>query len=105
MSALMLYAHVYGRPRVGKSELILRFLRGKRAVYHVGKTAPGSLQLKEFLVDVARVLEEPLLARLPTNVGGQPCLRLGRERKCLETQPDRKAHRQSGQRFVERQAH
>jgi hypothetical protein len=47
---------------VGKSELILRFLRGKRAVYHVGKTAPGSLQLKEFLVDVARVLEEPLLA-------------------------------------------
>lgn len=31
-------------------------------MYHVGKTAPGSLQLKEFLVDVARVLEEPLLA-------------------------------------------
>ena len=58
---------IYGRRRVGKSELILRFLRGKRAVYHVGKTAPGSLQLKEFLVDVARVLEEPLLAHLPTN--------------------------------------
>jgi AAA+ ATPase superfamily predicted ATPase len=58
---------IYGRRRVGKSELILRFLRGKRAVYHVGKTAPGSLQLKEFLFDVARVLEEPLLAHLPTN--------------------------------------
>jgi uncharacterized protein len=56
---------VYGRRRVGKSELILRFLRGKRAVYHVGKTAPGSLQLKEFLADAARILDEPLLAHLP----------------------------------------
>jgi len=56
---------VYGRRRVGKSELILRFLRGKRAVYHVGKTAPAALQLKEFLADAARVLEEPLLAHVP----------------------------------------
>jgi hypothetical protein len=58
---------IYGRRRVGKSELILRFLHGKRAVYHVGKTAPGALQLKEFLADAARVLEEPLLAHLPSN--------------------------------------
>ncbi len=58
---------IYGRRRVGKSELILRFLHGKRAVYHVGKTAPGALQLKEFLADAARVLDEPLLAHLPAN--------------------------------------
>jgi AAA+ ATPase superfamily predicted ATPase len=58
---------VYGRRRVGKSELILRFLHGKRAVYHVGKTAPGALQLKEFLSDAARVLDEPLLAHVPAN--------------------------------------
>jgi len=58
---------IYGRRRVGKSELILKFLQGKRAVYHVGKTAPGSLQLKEFLADAARVLDEPLLAHLPAD--------------------------------------
>jgi AAA+ ATPase superfamily predicted ATPase len=58
---------IYGRRRVGKSELIRHFLKGKRALYHVGKTAPGGLQLKEFLVDAARTLDEPLLAHLPTN--------------------------------------
>jgi AAA+ ATPase superfamily predicted ATPase len=34
---------IYGRRRVGKSELIRHFLKGKRALYHVGKTAPGGL--------------------------------------------------------------
>jgi len=58
---------IYGRRRVGKSELIRQFLRGKRALYHVGKTAPGALQLKEFLADAARTLDEPLLAHLPAN--------------------------------------
>jgi hypothetical protein len=58
---------IYGRRRVGKSELIRHFLRDKRALYHVGKTAPGGLQLKEFLSDAARTLDEPLLAHLPTN--------------------------------------
>jgi uncharacterized protein len=58
---------IYGRRRVGKSELIRHFLKGKRAIYHVGKTAPGPLQLREFLEDAARVLDEPLLAHLPTN--------------------------------------
>jgi AAA+ ATPase superfamily predicted ATPase len=52
---------------VGKSELIRHFLKGKHAIYHVGKTAPGPLQLREFLEDAARVLDEPLLAHLPTN--------------------------------------
>ena len=58
---------IYGRRRVGKSELIRRFVQGKLALYHVGKTAPGGLQLKELLADAARVLEEPLLAHLPDN--------------------------------------
>lgn len=58
---------IYGRRRVGKSELVRQFLRGKQAIYHVGKTAPGGLQLKEFLADAARVLDEPLLAHLPTH--------------------------------------
>ena len=53
---------IYGRRRVGKSELVRRFLRGKRGVYFVGKRAPGPLLLREFLREAAVALEEPLLA-------------------------------------------
>ncbi|MCC6902932.1 MAG: ATP-binding protein [Polyangiaceae bacterium] len=56
---------VYGRRRVGKSELILKFLEGARGIYVVGKTAPAALQIRELLVEAARVLDEPLLAELP----------------------------------------
>ncbi len=56
---------IYGRRRVGKSELILRFLRGKPAIYYVGKKAPAGLQIREFLQVAATVLEEPLLATYP----------------------------------------
>ncbi len=55
---------IYGRRRIGKSELILHFLRGKQAIYHVGKVAPAPLQLREFLEESARALGEPLLAQL-----------------------------------------
>jgi hypothetical protein len=58
------FVPIYGRRRIGKSELILRFLREKRAIYYVGKTAPAALQLREFLEQAARVLDEPLLARM-----------------------------------------
>ena len=56
---------VYGRRRVGKSELILRFLAGKPAIYHVGKVAPAAPQIREFLVEAARTLDDPVLAALP----------------------------------------
>src|SRR4030095_16999737 len=56
---------IYGRRRIGKSELILHFLRGKQAIYHVGKVAPAALQRRNSLEEAARVLDEPLLARLP----------------------------------------
>lgn len=52
---------IYGRRRVGKSELVRRFLRGKRGIYFVGKRAPGALQLGEFLREAAVALHEPLL--------------------------------------------
>ncbi|HVE81987.1 MAG TPA: ATP-binding protein [Myxococcales bacterium] len=56
---------IYGRRRVGKSELILRFLeRGRRGVYFLGKVAPAGLQLREFLQESARAVGEPLLAQL-----------------------------------------
>ncbi len=57
---------IYGRRRVGKSELILRFLENRPGLYFVGKTAPAGLQVREFLEEAARLLEEPLLATFPT---------------------------------------
>lgn len=56
---------IYGRRRVGKSELILHFLKDKPALYYVGKKAPASLQMKEFLRIAADALDQPLLATFP----------------------------------------
>ncbi len=61
---------IYGRRRVGKSELILHFLRGKRALYYVGKRAPAGLQIREFLEMASAVLNEPLLATFPAGGWG-----------------------------------
>jgi uncharacterized protein len=59
---------IYGRRRIGKSELILHFMGDKPGLYFVGKRAPGGAQMKEFLEAAARVLNEPLLAQVrPTN--------------------------------------
>ncbi len=55
---------VYGRRRVGKSELILKFLGPKPGIYYLGKMAPAALQIREFLREAARVLDEPLLSSL-----------------------------------------
>ncbi len=61
------FVPVYGRRRVGKSELILRFLADKPAIYHVGKMAPAGPQLREFLVEAARTLGDPVFAALPAD--------------------------------------
>jgi AAA+ ATPase superfamily predicted ATPase len=54
---------IYGRRRVGKSELVLHFKGDRPGVYFVGKQAPTSLQIQEFLITAAGALEMPLLAR------------------------------------------
>ncbi len=59
------FVPIYGRRRVGKSELILHFMKGRPGVYFVGKKAPVALQVREFLQEAAAVLEEPLLATFP----------------------------------------
>lgn len=59
------FVPIYGRRRVGKSELILRWLAGKPGIYFLGKQAPASLQIREFLAEAAAVLGEPLLATFP----------------------------------------
>ncbi|HEV2853971.1 MAG TPA: ATP-binding protein [Thermoanaerobaculia bacterium] len=53
---------IYGRRRIGKSELILQLLKDRPGLYFVGKQAPAALQIREFLEEAARLLEEPLLA-------------------------------------------
>jgi len=58
---------IYGRRRVGKSELILRFLRDHEGIYFLGKQAPQALQLREFLEEAAAATGEPLLATLPAD--------------------------------------
>jgi AAA+ ATPase superfamily predicted ATPase len=55
---------VYGRRRVGKSELILHFLKKKSGIYFAGKRGQPAVQIHEFLQEAARVLGEPLLAGL-----------------------------------------
>lgn len=57
------FVPVYGRRRVGKSELIVHFMQDKRGLYFVGKQAPAIVQIREFLRAAARGLEEPLLAQ------------------------------------------
>ncbi len=55
---------IYGRRRVGKSELILRFMADRPGVYFLGRQAPAGLQIREFLDQSARTLGMPLLANL-----------------------------------------
>ncbi len=55
---------VYGRRRIGKSQLILEFLRGKPGVYFAGQQSPAALQLGEFLAAAATALGAPVLASL-----------------------------------------
>lgn len=61
---------LYGRRRVGKTELLLRTLEDYRdqgpgtGLYYVGKTAPAPLQIRELLQEAARALDEPLLATM-----------------------------------------
>jgi AAA+ ATPase superfamily predicted ATPase len=64
------FVPIYGRRRVGKSELILQFMKGRPGVYFVGKKAPAGLQIKEFLQEAAAVLAEPLLASFPAESWG-----------------------------------
>ena len=58
---------VYGRRRIGKTELLRHFSARHRGVFHVGKVAPAALQLREFLLGAATTFQEPLLAETATD--------------------------------------
>lgn len=55
---------IYGRRRVGKSELIVHFLDGREGLYFLGKQTPADLQIRDFLLAAARLLNEPLIAEV-----------------------------------------
>ena len=55
---------IYGRRRVGKSELILKFMKDHPGVYYLGKQSPQGLQVREFLGQASVALHMPLLAEL-----------------------------------------
>lgn len=55
---------IYGRRRVGKSELILRFMANKPGVYFQGQQSAAALQVRDFLDAAAGTLNMPLLAQL-----------------------------------------
>lgn len=57
------FVPVYGRRRVGKTELIRKFMAGKpAAVYVAGQHVPAKLMLRELLRVAAGALQNPLLA-------------------------------------------
>lgn len=58
---------IYGRRRVGKSELIKHFIRDKKAIYFLGKQAPARLQIREFMRNAASALDQPLLEKTSAN--------------------------------------
>jgi len=47
--------------------LIIRFLHGKPGIYFLGKQATPELRRREFLVEAAAALDEPLLATFPAD--------------------------------------
>jgi hypothetical protein len=53
---------IYGRRRVGKSELILHFIKDKPSLYFLGKKAPPQLQIQAFMDEAARAFGQPLLS-------------------------------------------
>jgi len=86
-SAQSAFFPIYGRRRVGKTELILRFMRGRPGLYFLGKQAPAAEQIREFLENAALAFGEPLLAELQVDnwkkALTQALARRPRDRKCV----------------------
>jgi len=55
---------IYGRRRVGKSELILHFITNKPALYFTGSRVSKTVQLREFMFSASVVFNRPYLASM-----------------------------------------
>jgi AAA+ ATPase superfamily predicted ATPase len=58
------FVPIYGRRRVGKSELILQFIEDKPAIYFLGTKSAKAFQIRDFLEVAASKLKQPFLASL-----------------------------------------
>lgn len=58
------FVPVYGRRRVGKTELLLRFCRGKQAIYFAATQGTAQQQLRSFMRTAAVALGKALLAEV-----------------------------------------
>ena len=68
---------VYGRRRVGKTELLLEFTRDKPAVlFFLGQKAPPPVQIRQFLQQAAHAVGEPLLAELDVSTWREALLKV-----------------------------
>lgn len=54
---------IYGRRRVGKTELILEFTRAKRCLYHLGEQSVAGVQQASFMESLGECLEQPTLGQ------------------------------------------
>ncbi len=61
------FVPIYGRRRVGKSQLLVEFLESRDGMYFLGTQSPPELQLREFMVAAAAALDEPLVAEITPN--------------------------------------
>jgi len=64
-SAKSEFIPIYGRRRVGKSELITHFIQKKNGLYFLGKRTPALLQISDFMSSAAQLLGKPWLAEIP----------------------------------------
>lgn len=63
-SAGSAFIPVYGRRRIGKTELLLHFVGGRQHLFYVGQRAPAALQLSQFMAKLSEAVREPLLGEL-----------------------------------------
>jgi len=64
-SGKAVFMPIYGRRRVGKSELILRFMAGKKGVYLLGKTIAEKAMLETFSTRISSVFSDNVLEKNP----------------------------------------
>ncbi len=58
---------LYGRRRVGKTELLRHFSKGKRTLFAVGTRSDTRSQIRHFVAEISRLFAAPDLVHLPIN--------------------------------------
>lgn len=75
---------VYGRRQIGKTELLVQFLKGKHAIYFYADRQPLLDQLRAFTAQILRLVDDPVLTVQPFTsweAAIMYVLRLGQEQR------------------------